>query len=266
MFSRILTASVGLPVLIAIVWVGGFWFTGLLVIAAALAAWELCRMAGAWGQPPFLVPAVVLTAAFAASGHFFAGLDISAILGGVVAGASLFAALAMMLTARRRGRHVAIPVTIFIIVFIGGALFNAALVGGSSNGRDWIFFLLAVTFATDTGAYLVGKAVGSRKLAPTVSPGKTWEGSIGGLVAAILAGAVFGWMTGSHPADGPWLMVAPILGITGQLGDLYESKLKRLAGFDDSGTIFPGHGGILDRLDSMTFNLIALGLIAAPLW
>ena len=219
-------------------------------------------MAAAWGQPPSSIPAVVLAAALVASGHYFAGLDFSATLGVIVGGTSLAAAFAMMLTAQEhRGRHAIILVTVCIILFIGGALFNAALIGGSSNGRDWVFFLLAVTFATDTGAYLVGKAVGSRKLAPTVSPGKTWEGAAGGFAAAILAGAVFGWIAGAHPADGPWLLVAPILGITGQLGDLYESKLKRLAGLDDSGTLFPGHGGILDRLDSISFNLIVLGLL-----
>ena len=213
-------------------------------------------MATGWGQPPLVLPAIALTACLAASGHFLIGLEFGAIAGvAALCGAALLLALH-----RSRGALVSSLATVFIVLFIGGAMFNATLLGSQSDGREWIFFLLAVTFGTDTGAYIVGKAVGSRKLAPKVSPGKTWEGAVGGLVGAILAGAIVPWAMG---ADGPWLVVAPILGITGQIGDLYESKLKRLAGFDDSGAIFPGHGGVLDRLDSITFNLIVLAIVLA---
>ena len=261
MLARLLTTAVGLPVLVAIVWIGGYWFTGLVVIVSAVASWELCRIAAAWGQPPLTVSAVVLTACVVASGHYFAGFDyagVTVVLGGV----SLCAAMFLLTLHTVRGAYAPILVTVCIVLFIGGALFNAAFLGSVSNGREWIFFLLAVTFATDTCAYIVGKAIGSRKLAPTVSPGKTWEGAIGGLVGATCAGTIFAWGMGT---DWTWLLTAPILGVTGQMGDLYESKLKRLAGFDDSGTIFPGHGGVLDRLDSITFNLIVLGLVGIPL-
>ena len=213
-------------------------------------------MATAWGQPPLVLPAIALTVCLAVSGHFLIGLELSVITGV----ASLCGAGLLLALHRSRGALVSSLATIFIVLFVGGAMFVATLLGSQSDGREWIIFLLAVTFGTDTGAYIVGKVIGTRKLAPTVSPGKTWEGAIGGLVGAILAGTIFAWAIG---ADGPWLVIAPILGITGQIGDLYESKLKRLAGFDDSGAIFPGHGGVLDRLDSITFNLIVLALVQA---
>lgn len=257
MLPRILTAAVGLPVLIAVVWAGGYWLTGLIVIIAALASWELCRIAGAWGQAPLTIPAIVLTAGYAASGHFVAWTDHAATLAVLAGSIAIGAAIVMLLALQRvRGAYASMLTTVCIVLFIGGALFIATLIGGASDGRSWILFILAVTFATDTGAYLFGKAFGSRKLAPSISPGKTWEGAIGGLVGAISAGAIFGWAVGP---EAPWILLAPILGITGQLGDLYESKLKRMAGFDDSGTIVPGHGGVLDRLDSIIFNLIVLG-------
>ena len=260
MLPRLLTAAVGLPVLLAIVWAGGYWFSGFVVVIAALAAWELCRMAAAWGQPPLAILAVALTVGFAASGHYLAGSDHAGAVGVLVGSASLSAALLLWSLHRVRSAYLPTLVTVCIALFIGGALLIATLLGGRPDGREWILFLITVTFATDTGAYAVGRTIGSRKLAPSVSPGKTWEGAIGGMVGAISAGGIFAWAVGAHPFDGPWLLVAPVLGVAGQLGDLYESKLKRLASFDDSGTIFPGHGGVLDRLDSITFNLVVLGL------
>ena len=266
MFPRLVTAAIGLPVLAALVWVGGYWFTGLVVILSAVASWELCRMAGAWGQRPLTLLAIVLTVAFVAAGNYVAGLDQAGTFGVIAGGAALSAAIAMMLAPHAVRKSLATTlVTVCIVLFIGGALFNAVLLGGAPDGREWILFLIIVTFATDTGAYIIGKAIGSRMLAPNVSPGKTWEGAVGGLVGAISAGAIFGWVTGAHPADGPWLMLAPILGISGQVGDLYESRLKRMARFDDSGSLVPGHGGVLDRLDSITFNLIVLGMVVITL-
>jgi len=264
LLPRIVTALVGLPVLIGIVWVGGYVLTVFVCIVSAIAAWELSRMSDSWGQRPFYIPAVVLSAALAASGYFLAISNGAVAFSVLISAVALGAAIALMLIGHYRGSiAVSILVTACIAMFIGGALFNAALLAGHSGGRDFILFLLAVTFATDTGAYAVGRAIGSRKLAPSISPGKTWEGAIGGFLAAIAAGVAFAFILG----DGPqWPAVAAIMGVTGQVGDLYVSKLKRRAGFDDSGVIFPGHGGMLDRLDSLSFNLVALSLAGVALY
>lgn len=134
---------------------------------------------------------------------------------------------------------------------------------GFPQGLGWFLVVLLATWIGDSAAYLVGRAIGRRPLAPRISPNKTVEGSLGGLVgsgAVAVAGvALFG--LGLHPAAGALIGVA--LGVAGQLGDLAESMLKRQAGVKDSGTLIPGHGGMLDRIDALLFALVAGWLVAA---
>ena len=233
-------------------------------------------MARGWGQRPITALAVVLAAGLAGPVYLLrfipnAGWFIPLAVLLAVAGAAW-----LMWGYKARGGFGAALSTAAIAAFIGGALFMATyIVNGLDDGRMMILFLIAVTFAADTGAYITGKAMGSRKMAPNVSPNKTWEGAAGGLLAAVAAGALLGWaMFRFHHIvdDQPntalvaGAAVGAVLGVTGQLGDLFESKLKRRAGLDDSGVIVPGHGGIMDRLDSMTFNLLAyLPALAAAL-
>ena len=130
-------------------------------------------------------------------------------------------------------------------------LLNVAPFGLSEVGA-WLMLLVAMcVWATDTGAYLVGRSLGRRKLAPTLSPGKTVEGSLGGLLFALLTGALFGaWI---HVPLMHSLVIGALAGIMGQWGDLFESALKRELGIKDFGSIMPGHGGALDRFDSLLF-------------
>ena len=131
----------------------------------------------------------------------------------------------------------------------------AALRADPANGRIALLFLLVVVWSSDIGAYAAGRLIGGRRLAPAISPGKTWSGAVGGLVAAVLGGeAVAG-------GDGPAMVaiVALILGMASQLGDLLESAVKRHFGVKDTGRLIPGHGGLLDRLD----GLMAAALVAA---
>jgi phosphatidate cytidylyltransferase len=119
-----------------------------------------------------------------------------------------------------------------------------------------------VTWLSDTGAYLVGRSFGKRKLIPLVSPNKTWEGLIGGLVAATITGILCAWLFG---LDINLLLAAAvglIIAVVGVIGDLTESLIKRQAGVKDSGTLIPGHGGMLDRLDALLFTFPAGLLIA----
>ena len=287
---RIVTAAVGLPVLAAAVIMGGFLFAVLATWAAAVGAWELCRMAKAWGQPPYTRVAVAAAAAYAGtplwidfaapSGLWVAVEDsramwMAASLGGV-------ALSALMLLLGRGGRA---AVTLWTILLIGGTMFHAVALRGApdgavwdgADGAVWTLFALATTFAADTGAYFVGRAFGSRKLAPSVSPNKTWEGAIGGLLAAAAVGLALGALlaNGDQPPQvytrqtvSPALVAlaagaaGAALAVAGLFGDLCVSKLKRRAGFDDSGTLFPGHGGILDRMDSLMFTVTATAWLA----
>jgi len=133
-------------------------------------------------------------------------------------------------------------------------------------GRNWLLFALLANFATDTGAFLVGRSLGRHRMAPVTSPNKTWEGAVGGFLFALIAsflldrtldlGLGLTWWEGAWNAWN-WqpVLIGATVGVASQLGDLVESRLKRLSRLKDSGNLMPGHGGILDRLDSLLFTI-----------
>ena len=118
----------------------------------------------------------------------------------------------------------------------------------SADKLDLLLWVFIVTWSTDIGAYFVGRAIGKRKLAPSISPGKTVEGLVGGMIAATLLGGAWGFVLELPPA---LFVLAPIFALSAQAGDLFESWMKRRAGLKDSGSWLPGHGGLLDRLDGL---------------
>jgi phosphatidate cytidylyltransferase len=133
---------------------------------------------------------------------------------------------------------------------------------GLEDGRNWVYLAMLTTFGNDTGAYFIGRARGKRKLAPTISPSKTWEGAVGGLICAILAATVIAMILrlisvelGAPFAFAYWQVITLgfLVGLFAQLGDLVESLLKRNMGVKESGNLLPGHGGVLDRFDSLIF-------------
>ncbi len=148
--------------------------------------------------------------------------------------------------------------TLLAVMYIGWLLGYGILLHRSSpRGDDLMLFLVGVTWVGETAAYLVGSTVGHHKLAPVVSPRKTLEGAAAQIVASVLAAMVLrAWLL---PSCGAAVAVAAgtLLGITGQVGDLAESAIKRSVGTKESGGLIPGHGGVLDRIDSLLFNLPA---------
>ncbi|AHA05007.1 CDP-diglyceride synthetase [Pediococcus pentosaceus SL4] len=122
-------------------------------------------------------------------------------------------------------------------------------------GLGMLMYLLLTVWSTDSGAYLVGRKIGKTKLAPQISPNKTWEGSIGGTIVAVIVGIIFSVTGLIHYGILATILMTLFLSIAGQLGDLIESSLKRYYGVKDSGRILPGHGGILDRFDSLLLVL-----------
>ncbi len=139
------------------------------------------------------------------------------------------------------------------IIYIPLFLSYLVLIRSSSSGMIWIFFILCIVFAGDTGAYYVGSYLGRHKLCPSVSPGKTVEGSIGGLVLNLGVGALFKWYFLPSLPWGLSILLFLSIGTAAQMGDLFESTLKRVANVKDSGVAFPGHGGMLDRIDALIF-------------
>jgi len=139
------------------------------------------------------------------------------------------------------------------VVYIALPLSMLVLIRGETDGIAWIFLILAIVFSGDTCAYHVGSRYGAHKLCPSVSPGKTLEGALGGLAGNLAAGVL---VKGFFLPSLPWiesLAFFVIVGMAGQAGDLFESLLKRQGNIKDSGAILPGHGGILDRIDALLF-------------
>lgn len=139
------------------------------------------------------------------------------------------------------------------LVYIPLLLSHFIFIRHQTDGMIWIFMLLSIIFAGDIGAYYAGTAIGRHKLCPAVSPNKTWEGSIGGLAANIAIGSIFKFYLLPDLSWRLGLLLFAVIGIAGQVGDLFESELKRTAKVKDSGVIFPGHGGMLDRIDAAMF-------------
>jgi phosphatidate cytidylyltransferase len=128
------------------------------------------------------------------------------------------------------------------------------------NGKLWIFFLLVVSFVNDTGAFYFGRLFGKHKLYEAISPGKTWEGAVGGLLCSVIAALWFLQILRLHPINISMVALIVFLSVASQIGDLAESMLKRNHGVKDSGGILPGHGGLLDRIDGLLFCIPVLYL------
>jgi phosphatidate cytidylyltransferase len=145
--------------------------------------------------------------------------------------------------------------TIAGILYVGWLLSHLVALRGLDNGQNWVFFVLYVTWVSDSAAFLIGRRFGRHKLAPHISPGKTWEGTIAGLGGAILMSILFFMPTYYQLPLTNWqvILLGILVSIFGQVGDLVESLLKRNMGVKDSGRLMPGHGGVLDRIDSLIF-------------
>lgn len=268
MIKRILTAVVLVPIVVALVW-----FAPMPVIVAVtcavalLALHEYLALAKANGSIVFIVVPMIATTAI-----FFAALPGVPTL---LMLAVLIAAVSIMLT------HAAIKrplprllldtaASSFGLVYVALPLATLPLIAQQENGRAELFFLLVVVWAGDIAALFVGRAIGKRKLWPRISPNKTWAGTVGSVVGSVgvaIAAALLASRYAAHAGTANvlpaplwyWIVLALVLNIAAQFGDLLESALKRGAGVKDSGALLPGHGGVLDRIDAL--------LLAAPvLW
>jgi phosphatidate cytidylyltransferase len=272
MVRRVTFAVIAIPVLVGVVWLGTWPLIAVLMAAAVLGIDELFGLAESAGATPFrnlgralavLMPLTLIAILTMPVGPWLSAnwplLLLLVVL--VVIGAAVFF--------RRSDQHPlsAIAVTLFGVIYT--ALFPAMLFfirHAQWGGRSWagtalVFFPLVVTWVCDSAAMFGGRLIGGAKLAPAISPGKTRAGGIAGVVGGTLIGALYaaillprvGIMLGVLPAAA----IACLLSVIGQIGDLAESLLKREAGVKDSSALIPGHGGVLDRLDSLYFVLPA---------
>jgi phosphatidate cytidylyltransferase len=253
-FKRWLTGIIAVPILIYIIGPGPTWlFHGLLFLVSVVGLFEFFRITTP-NLPAFIK---VVSAAlafllfwFISRGPFFMSFAIASL--GVIIPLTLY------LLVYRSHRDHAIEDTgkiVLGLLYVCLPLSLLIFVDKHPKGNIWIFFLLAVIFMSDTGAFYVGRAFGKHKLYPSVSPGKTWEGAVGGLLSSLLAASIFVRIFPIDKFNFYLLVLAASLSIMGQVGDLAESMLKRSHGVKDSGTILPGHGGVLDRIDALLFSI-----------
>jgi phosphatidate cytidylyltransferase len=267
LFHRVLTAVVGIPVALLLIYLGGWYFAAAVALIAIGGLRELYRLLAARDREAYpwlgypLAVVLIAAAAAASRGAPAVPLEVEALLlicGLAVAvgwlsasairpgGAVLFATISA---------HIYVPQLLSYLVRLRSIPILAIAPRGAHtflpSGALFVALLMAVIWGMDTAAYGVGKTLGRHKLCPAISPGKTVEGAIAAFVAAAGLSAGVGYWFRLPVAHG--LILGAAIGIVGQAGDLFESVLKRRAGVKDSGSLLPGHGGVLDRFDSLLF-------------
>ena len=277
--KRVLSALVAAPLALVMIYLGGLPLATFLAAVSAGCAWELYRIARGGGLDPLdpigipLAGAVPLAAYSAAVGLYRPTLGVAAI--------ALLVILAAVIWARGTQGHPlgAAAVTMMGVVYTGGLLsFGYALreypyAIGDRAGSALVAFPLVLTWVSDIGAYAVGRTLKGPKLIPAVSPAKTISGALGGLLTTVVASWLYvrfalvplSALTMTVPAA---LLFGAIISVAAQVGDLFESLLKREGAVKDSSRLIPGHGGLLDRLDSLLFVLpvayVLFGWLLAP--
>lgn len=257
---RVLTGLLLGPVFLALVLAGPRLFAGALAILIFLGCLELWRILDRLGlkTPPWMPALAVGLFALAVSGR----LGIVELLLAMIAWVGALVLLFHPPDGSRRSHAVAIAAHLMGAVYLGVLpsflvrLYEGGWSGGApaGTGPGWLFLAIFSIWMCDTGAYLVGSAWGRHRLWPSVSPKKTWEGAIGGAIAAVVFAMLLAPVlrAGLSPIEAAGLGV--LVAITATIGDLVESRLKRIADVKDSGALLPGHGGVLDRFDSLFFS------------
>jgi phosphatidate cytidylyltransferase len=280
--KRVAVAAVGIPIAIVVLYIGGFALAALLAIIAGLGAGEFIRIAKQRDVVPIASATIAGAVLFIVIAAFRPSPLQSSPWFWLLMTALLLAAMSGVIWTRGvEGRPLAsASATLLGVLLTGGTLTYAiflrealahspyrfaggdvnALVGSNWAGFSLVAFPLAVTWINDTFAYFGGRKFGKHKLIPRVSPGKTREGTIAGLIGSVLTAVLYGYFVFDQ-----WLGLPfnPLYGVVGGIlismgavvGDLAESLLKREAGVKDSGTLLPGHGGVLDRFDALYFTL-----------
>jgi len=251
--KRAITGLWGIPLLIAAVWFSrpeyAFpWFTALVAIWGLLAVFEFYKMGAGAKVPPLTYFGLIWTLLFILSPHFNNDFITPPTL---LTSAVVLSLIWLLLRPQKEGAFIGWAWTMAGILYVGWLLSHLVALRGLDDGRNWVFLALFATFASDTAAFFVGRALGRHRLAPRISPGKTWEGTIAGFLGAIIVSLLFTMLLPISYWQA--VLLGFLVSLFGQLGDLAESLLKRNMGVKDSGRLLPGHGGFLDRIDSVVF-------------
>ncbi|HET7658070.1 MAG TPA: phosphatidate cytidylyltransferase [Bacillales bacterium] len=249
MKQRMITAIVAGILFLVVAAIGGAAFTVLSVILALVGFAELLRMEK---LNFFSIPAVI---GFILVLLIVIGIRYDSLSTMEWFGIAFFLLLAFTVLSKNNFHFDQAAFVVFSALYVGLGFHYLIEVRSLNNGTAMLFFVLLLIWATDSGAYFTGGAFGKRKLWPEISPKKTVEGAIGGIVIALIVAVFYQLVFKVYDSMALVLIAALSIGVFSQLGDLVESALKRHYGIKDSGTILPGHGGILDRCDSWLFVL-----------
>ena len=244
-WSRIAVSLVLLPLVLGIVWLGGWWLFAIALVGGLMALHELYVIGR--GLRPIVLAGYIgllLTLLGAEAGN------ISWMVGGIFS-TVLVAFVVFGFSDARPSATAAISLTLLGVVWVGGGIASLILLRDiPENGRLVVFTVLIAVFADDTAAFFVGRTIGRHKMAPRISPGKSWEGLVAGTLAA-MAVAFFAMYDQRFLTDIEALALGAAIALSSTLGDLFESAIKRDLGVKDSGRALAGHGGVLDRVDSL---------------
>ena len=252
MTLRIVTAAIGISALIAVLLIGTSAVAALMMVLAVASGWEIADMVRARRTCPLRWFLLAWPISLVAAGWLIAEdvtgwwVMLAAFLIGAVP------AIGILMT----GRRTAFVYAIAAGPYVGIALAHTPILRAVDDGAQWLALAVIVTFAADSAAMLAGVTVGRHKLSPRISPKKTWEGVAGGLIGGAVAALVVDAVFDLEIASAMTIVLGVVMAVAGTLGDLGESAFKRHAGVKDSGFLVPGHGGVLDRLDSLMPNLI----------
>ena len=253
LYKRVISGLIFLPIFYLVAWVlSPVYFTVLVLAAVAVGQYEFYRMAQARGSRPLLVPGIAVGALMVLEFYHPLFPELGTFL--PVAASALLIMIVRLFSPRPVDGAIEDVASTFLGVFYVAMLYAYQVgVRTGEDGRQWLVFLHLIIWASDIGAYSIGIPFGKHRLYEKVSPKKSIEGLLGALVAASATALLCRvWFLPSIGA-GEAIAIALMLAIIGTVGDLVESLFKRAAGVKDSGTLIPGHGGILDRMDSMLF-------------
>ncbi len=249
---RALAAAVMVPLALLLIWAGGMWFLAGIAGCGLLMSFEWCRMVHHASLPQLALHAVAVILAAAAGASLLSGEVLAIALAAIW--------VASVLLAWRAG-----PVTGWALAgvpYVALPILMLGLLRQGEAGLTAVLLVMLPVWIADIGAYFAGRIIGGPKLAPKISPNKTWAGLAGAVVSAMVTALVV-WLVAHLPHPVMALVLGALIGLFEQLGDLFESAAKRHFGLKDSGHLIPGHGGLLDRVDGLIAASVLAGLIGA---
>lgn len=246
--KRILFAAPAAALFLWVAWLGGVYFSALMGLLALITVWEMDRLLSSAGSPGFILISVLFASLLWLSSSLSQPILIAVALAALLPFGSALTETGASFVKKWTS-------TLLVALYAPVGFLTAVMVRGFYEGSEGFWLILALflmIWGNDVFAYFGGKSFGKRKLAPKISPNKTWEGFVFGIGGAV-TGALIAWSVSStFPVSLAELIPAALIAsVTGPLGDLTASRLKRLAGMKDSSTLLPGHGGLLDRFDAM---------------